>query len=87
MTVKWNQKIGNAKEGSCLVVVVVETATMLLRLSQLQIYNIANKKSIQTNKELKNKSREVNTTAAQSRGLSSLRIDLKVCQTSPSNWF
>jgi hypothetical protein len=32
----------------------------------------------------KQKQREVNTAAAvQSRGLSSLRIDLKVCQTGP----
>jgi hypothetical protein len=30
-----------------------------------------------------NKAREVNAAAAQLRGLSSLRIDLKVCQTGP----
>jgi hypothetical protein len=33
------------------------------------------------------KQREVNTAAAQSRGLNSLCIDLKVCQTGPSNCF
>jgi hypothetical protein len=36
----------------------------------------------------KQKQREVNTAAAvQSRGLSSLRIDLKVCQTGPKKMF